>query len=724
MSDRELLRAALPTLATEALAALEETLDERRLAAGEVLLREATVEDTLFLIAEGCLALTVGTPPVPLAERGPGAVLGELALLTGRPRSATATALEPTRALTLSREAFVELVEAHPSIQDALIRSAEDRASDDALTIGLQRMLGADATDSLDALRARAERVRYARGAVVCSAGDLADGCYVVLHGELVVLIEGADGPTVVRSMGSGETLGELALLLDGPRTATVVARRDTQLAHIHRADFDATVRTDPVALLALSRRLAGWLATPSSGADDRHRVVLLRPVSDAPQGREFADALRTELARFGPATLLDGRSARGRGLTEGAGDLLDRIIDAMRREHSFTLLLADPEDNAWTARAEGAADLVLVLTTDEDAPRAMPAPSEERAWKQERWLVRLHPADRELPTPSAPWIEAVEPDLHLNARVGDASHAARVARLVAGRAVGIALSGGAARGFGHFGTVLALEDFGIPVDCISGSSAGSLAAVLIAQGGDLEARAGDRVAQLMAEGNPFADVTLPVVAVLRSERIKRGLQRVFGDQQVEDLWLPVRVAVTDLGRGELRSYDRGTAWQLTLASGSPPGLTVPVVVDGRVCCDAGVLDNLPVSLLPKPCSARLASMVGGIPDLKAPEDGFPGPWSMLWGGMFGGKKAKAPNIGRILLASTVIGSNHTARQSAGDADLFFEPELRGFGSLDFSAWRGMLDTAREHARAVLEASPEAAAIRERARGAAGKPSA
>ena len=182
---------------------------------------------------------------------------------------------------------------------------------------------------------------------------------------------------------------------------------------------------------------------------------------------------------------------------------MLDHWFDMLRREFAFTLLIADPESPDWTGHVMGAADLILFVT-DSDSPVPAPgelAPGERKsgAFDPQRWLIRLHPADCALPSPSLNWLEALEPDFLLNVRIGTAAHAQRLARLIARRALGVTLSGGAARGFAHFGTIIALRDYGFPIDYLSGASAGSLAALLVAQEqDDLRAQSKDRVEQLM----------------------------------------------------------------------------------------------------------------------------------------------------------------------------------------------------------------------------------
>ncbi len=467
-----------------------------------------------------------------------------------------------------------------------------------------------------------------------------------------------------------------------------------------------------------MTRTLAQRLANRPKAQLSLPRVIGLLPVSDASGSSAVAGALKVALGRYGSTALLDRTSAAEYGLSADDTQRLGTFVDALCREHDFTLLVGDPEHQPWTDAVRNASDLTIVMVAAGDDPDTLGAllpPREDAPWVPERWLAHMHPPEQPLPSPSRRWLDALDPALHLNLRHGSAEHAERLARFIAGRAVGMALSGGAARGFGHLGVALGLEDSGVPIDFVSGASAGSLAAVILGQGGGVLERLDGIMERFLAGGSPFGDVTIPVIALLRSTRIREALQRGFGDQLIEDLWLPVRVAVTDLGDGSLHSFDRGEAWRITLASGSPPGLTVPVVVDGRLCCDAGVLDNMPLSLLDPRCQVRLASLVGHFPKLRLDGDEFPGPWSALWGRVFSPKKsaARAPNIGQILMASAAIGGSRTAREAAAEAHICFKPDLRPYGVLAFETYPDMIGAARSQTVALLEDSDIAARIKD-----------
>ena len=99
------------------------------------------------------------------------------------------------------------------------------------------------------------------RGEVLMRTGDPGDDLYVVAGGRLNVAVAGADGvETIVREIGRGSTVGEVALLTGSRRTATVRAVRDTLVGRLSRTSFERLMEEDPRGALQLTRVVAGWL--------------------------------------------------------------------------------------------------------------------------------------------------------------------------------------------------------------------------------------------------------------------------------------------------------------------------------------------------------------------------------------------------------------------------------------------------------------------------------
>ncbi|MBN1147435.1 MAG: patatin-like phospholipase family protein [Anaerolineales bacterium] len=160
---------------------------------------------------------------------------------------------------------------------------------------------------------------------------------------------------------------------------------------------------------------------------------------------------------------------------------------------------------------------------------------------------------------------------------------------------VGLALGGGVARGIAHLGVISVLEEAGIPIDCISGTSVGAIIAAGYA--------AGIGAQRLIEYAHWFrwrriARPVLPLKGLVSFDRLASWMVREFGDLTFADLKIPCAVVATDLRKGEPVALRQGRLAPAVQGSCSVPGFVTPVELDGRLLCDGGVSDMLPASVL------------------------------------------------------------------------------------------------------------------------------
>ncbi|MDR0733874.1 MAG: patatin-like phospholipase family protein [Dysgonamonadaceae bacterium] len=164
---------------------------------------------------------------------------------------------------------------------------------------------------------------------------------------------------------------------------------------------------------------------------------------------------------------------------------------------------------------------------------------------------------------------------------------------------LGLALSGGGARGFAHPGALKAIEDFGLKPDIISGTSAGALAGALYADG-----YAPEEIVKLFAgkDFREFADIQMPVAAIFGMTGFRRFLKKHLHAKNFEDLSIQLKVVATNLDEGKSTVFDSGPLINAIVASCSIPILFNPVVIDGVNYVDGGIFKNFPVSVIRGVC--------------------------------------------------------------------------------------------------------------------------
>ena len=279
-----------------------------------------------------------------------------------------------------------------------------------------------------------------------------------------------------------------------------------------------------------------------------------------------------------------------------------------------------------------------------------------------------------------------------------------RLARCLSGRAVGLALGGGGARGFAHVGVLRALKEAGVAIDLIGGTSMGAVVAALHAMGLDCQAMLRMAHDLFLAE-KPYREFTLPMISLIRSRRLDRVVRRTYGDTRIEDLWLSYFCISTDLTAAEMVTHDRGPLWRAVRASSSLPGVFVPVVDEGHLLVDGGVMNNLPGDVMRARCGGRVIVVnVSPEQELSVPWKQFPSPWKLLWDRILRFKRrARVPSILDVLMRTIVASSDHRAEQVKADADLYLHPPVARYGLLEFAAYEEITEAGYQYAKETLE---------------------
>ncbi len=482
------------------------------------------------------------------------------------------------------------------------------------------------------------------------------------------MVAEGDGGPRVLREVGAGAAIGELALLTGSDRSASVQAVRDSELVALSAASFDELLAEDPAFAGAVARELA--LQLQASGRQERSatrsRVFSVVPLDRAVDAPRLAAVLERELARHGSVTVLGG--------DEPAAEPSAALARA-EADHDTVVLLAGAQGNGWDAFCRRQGDRVI-LVAGPDTPVTGGAAGCD--------LVLLAPMP---PGAVSRWLATAEPRTHhLVYEAAFEIGAARAARRIAGRSLGLVLSGGGARGFAHIGVIGALADAGFEVDRLGGCSMGAFIAGMSALGLD-ESQIHQRCHDELVRRAPFNDWTIPRVSLIRSRKAGRMLERVFGELQVEELPRPLFTVSADLISSTMVVHRRGLLIEAVGASMSIPGLVPPLARHGRLLVDGGVLNNLPVDLMDEVGEGPVVA-VDVVRRMDVPRDD---------------QSSRLPRIMETLARATVLSSVERAERNRSLATLIVSPDVHEVGLRQFSALDQAVAAGREAAERALE---------------------
>jgi NTE family protein len=539
--------------------------------------------------------------------------------------------------------------------------------------------------------------------------GDPADGVYVVRIGHLEVIAEGPE-PHTINTLTRGAVLGELALLSDSERSASVRAVRDSELLRIDKSSFDALLRSEPELALSLTRVLSAQLQASRAVQTSRRPrpvTIALRALTPGVPLLEIADELSWAMCAWGRVAVLypdelheEERAGEGLSRAEAIASYAP-VVERCEEDHDHVIMVCGHTEAsaAWDEFCISRADRVLVAVDGANEHDAADGDALEAhgcdligygvkpgSGALSRWVSRLDPVSS----------FAISADGKRRADI------ARVARRLAGRSVGVVLSGGGGRAFAHLGVLDVLLEEGLVADRVGGVSMGSFIGGLLAAGHDSASI--DAVCyEEWVRRNPINDYTIPRHALIRGQKMEAMLERVFGDVRLEELARPFYCASVNL-RGNHLVIDRhGPMTEAVGTSMSLPLIGPPRRREDGLLIDGSLLDNLPLA----PMSATGEGPVLAI-DIKGGEERRPDTHDpALDPQATRDRPRRLPSLPETMARIALLSSANTDESARRYADMTISVRVSGVGLLEFHQIDAAREAGRQAAQRALEDAPD-----------------
>jgi len=542
--------------------------------------------------------------------------------------------------------------------------------------------------ESLERLAGQVNDVHVRAGTWIMREGGSADSMFIVRSGRLEVIEEGPP-ETLIRILRRGDVLGELALLRDETRSASVRARRDAELVELGRAEFEALIKEVPSFALGLVHAVGERLAASRApvGAATPPRTIAVVGLDAAAPAIEVAE------------TLADAASAYG-SVARLAGGLLPTIDQAERDAERVVLHGGNDPADQWAELCVREADLVVAVTTGVPDTEWLRRATALQGCEllilgpsvTEDTLGRLQPREAQVVAQPSRRRQALE----------------LTARRIAGRSPGIVLSGGGARALAHFGVVEELREAGLQFDRTAGVSLGAVVAGMTAAG--ISPRETyETFKRGFVDSNPSSDFVLPVYSLIRGAKTRRLLQQVFGERRIEELPLRFFCVSCDLIARETVLHRTGPVAEAVYSSLAIPGVFPPVASDGRLLVDGGVLDNLPVAAMARAGEGPVIAVdaTGRTGSLERRQQRAVTRVGRPVRRMLTGSESDIPHLGETMMRAVTVGSTDIAAAARLHSDLVITPKVEQIGLMDWKALPRVVEMGRRAARDALEADPE-----------------
>lgn len=727
---------------------LVESIDEARwetlaphisfseLQAGESLFTEGHQSENLFLVMDGELRLSLpggeladseSSTQFYLHSRCKGQTAGDFAVLNGGTHLVTAVAAKNTRVARFPRVAFELLADINPNILAHVYDTAAELSRRVMLAKVYLDMFGDISTEAMNDLLDGTEIRYFTSGQVLIEEGDEADGLHIVVSGRLQVeTVNDEQNTVVLAEVRAPETVGELALLSDTVRTATVYAIRESTVAFLNKALFDELIVQQPHMLMPLSKLIVQRHIEKSKRTNNivKDQSIAIIPLDRRLPLRRFLHQLKREMRNLGNPLLLDARSfdtlygKKGVAQTEFSDVFNSAIaewLDDKENSYQEILYLTDPTLSSWTKRCINRADKIILLA-DADSENSSKLREIEHdlrkilqnaRYQRKVDLVLLHGKSVENPSNTARWLRKRDINAYHHIRIDDSEHMARLARRICGCARGIVFSGGGARGYAHLGVQKVIEKHGISIDYIGGSSMGGLLGASMAMGQDCESI--NRLSAVFAKKSALYDYTLPLASLMKSAKLTRFCHEVYNETRIEDLWIPFFCVSSNLADGKEVVHDRGPLWRVVRSTISLPGIFSPVPTpSGQLLIDGAVLNTFPVDVMQEKLGGR-GSIIGvNVSQIVEIREYYNygtslSGWQVLMSRLNPlSKKIRIPRLVETLLRSTDIKSIIRLNETKAILDVLIEPDVSEIPLMEFKSYKRISDIGYDEAVKVL----------------------
>jgi len=462
----------------------------------------------------------------------------------------------------------------------------------------------------LEKLLPKVIKIELNHGNTLFHQGSPSENVFILISGKLSALA--ADTNNQVKTVGhieAGETVGELGALSSEPRSLTIKALRDSTLLQLPSKDFVELCYLHPAVMFATVRPIIerSQNLTHMLTSKELNKSIAIVPANNTILFDKFIEKLLFHATAYASLIIVSDFHPDFNDSNIELTALKDKIqkIERNKKRSQKIVYLLKSFETPLAKACLKKIDL-LYLVADAQLNKTFNSAildkihSNQSHFTTNPVLILLHPADTCMPNNTAVWLQQTQFSMHHHIKIDATRHYQRLLRFIRGKAVGLVLGGGGTRGWAHLGALKALREQKIPIDMVGGSSVGAIIAACYAiQESFTDANKRFHTIIEASRGSiSWKSLTWPYVSLFDAKKFTESLQQVFNDTKIEDLWLPYFCVSSNMATSTEAIHRDGLLWQKTRCSSSVPGLIPPMLIDGELHLDGGLLNNLPVDVM------------------------------------------------------------------------------------------------------------------------------
>jgi NTE family protein len=521
----------------------------------------------------------------------------------------------------------------------------------------------------LSAIAGKLRREHYVKDEVVFVQGGLGNALYLIESGQVVVVVQSGSEEQILSYLGPGSFVGEMALLLGELRSSTVRVAIDADLLVLQKSDLDDLLVQYPSIALTFSRELSRRL----SFTDHRPVVVKANNIVAVCGGAvdQLAESLTRQTGNRSLILKLEGAAYTPsvNGISGSSFDVIEAQTP-MRGSGLADMLSTQTDHYAW----------ILMYIP----PRATEATL--KAMELAGVIVQIGPV-------TAQWKQILAARVHWIVSDGPAN-IDPLARRIARKSVGLALSSGSARGIAHIGVLKVLEANKIPIDVMAGTSTGALFGGMYAAGMSIDELTGFALTlhkKSRLTGGLWDFAIPPRFGLIKGNKTASFLRQFLGDKRMEELRLPMHIVATDALLGEEVVFSEGSLVDAIRASMSVVGVFVPAKIGTRHFIDGGAVNPVPTSVLAEH-GADLIIASSVIPSL---EDRLQRKTLK--------REGRVPNIIGALLGVMEVMESEIIKIGMNPANVVIRPQVENISAQEFARAKELIQLGEDAANRALD---------------------
>lgn len=549
--------------------------------------------------------------------------------------------------------------------------------------------------DIFQALISQFVEVSIDNGEILFHQGDPADCMYILVSGKLAAIIATPNTkPRVAGYILPSETVGELGALSNDPRSLTTKAVEPCRLLQLSSDVFKKLCRQYPAILYEtlhpVVNRSQQLLQLFNTGEKKKHIAII--PASRAVHFEQFEEKLKEKISRFKKMAFLSETEINSD--TNKNLQNFEELIAKTEENNHVIIYLLKPFETPLSKACWSRIDKVYIVAEGNSKPYFDTFVLDKLHNTQQlisirRELILLYQKNV-LPNNTQEWLNKADFFLHHHVRLHYSPDYQRLLRFMRGKAFGLVLSGGGAKGWAHIGALHALLESHIPIDAIGGVSAGALVAGLYTLNYNYEDtyRLFERLLGSTHNIISLKNFCWPAISLFSCEDFTLEMQRIFGNKKIENMWLPYFCVTCNLGTYKEATHRSGLLWERTRGSVAVPGLVPPMVINGQIHIDGGVINNLPVNTMRDILGAEGKIIAVELLNRTSDQQRYEFPptlnfkQSLLSKLRLGYRDYKYPPFLETFIKSLLVGSSVKQKENSEEADLLIAPETTGYSML------------------------------------------